>query len=165
MNIGLIIIVIVTASLIIGPIMMLRPNTAQKNRENLRTIARSRGVHFSMRNIPRQPDEIEQPAAMPVYFIPPAKTQASTGWMLVRTHYQHDIHFLGWWAWQGEARATSSEIAVLNAQLPNLPESVRAISAAGDGACVYWSEQGGEPVLQQVLHLLESLKLAAEDEV
>jgi len=163
MSIGLIIILIIAVALVLGPVMMLRPNPAQKNKEDLRTRARTRGVHFSMRNLPRQPDEQEQPAAIPVYFLPPTKTQTSTSWMLVRTNYQHDINFLGWWAWQGQPRAIGAEIDVLTAQLPVLPQSVRAVSAGGGGVCVYWEEKGGEPVLQQILQLIDSLKLVAAD--
>lgn len=158
MNIGLIVILIIAVALIMGPIMMMRPNPAQKNKENMRSLARTKGVHYSMRNLPRQPDEQTPPPAVPVYFFPPTKTQNTTGWMLVRTHYQHEINFLGWWAWQGEQRATDAEIEVLKAQLPALPESVRAVSAGGEGVYVYWQEKGGDAALQQVLRLLESLK-------
>jgi len=160
MNLALIVILIVAAALVMGPVMMMRPNLAQKNKENMRSQARAKGVHFSMRNIPRQPDEAEQPTAVPVYFLPPTKTQNTTGWMLVRTNYQHEINFLGWWAWQNEQRATTAELEVLKAQLPALPDSIRALSAGGEGVCIYWTEKGGEPVLQQVLVLLESLKLS-----
>jgi len=160
MNIGLIIIIVIALALILGPVMMLRPNAAQKYKEGLRRLARAEGVHYSIRNIPRQADEQEQPAGVPVYFFPPLKTQTSPGWMLVRTHYEHDLHFLGWWNWQGEERPTDAELEVLREHLPTLPESVRAVSSAGQGVTVYWEEQGGEPVLQQVLSLLKSLRVA-----
>jgi hypothetical protein len=158
MNIALIVIVIVVVSLVVGPMMMMRPNPAQKNKENLRSLARARGVHFSVRNLPRQVDDQEQPAAVPVYFFPPAKSQTSAGWMLVRTNYEHEINLLGWWVWQSDARATDAELAVLQAQLPALPDSIKAVGGGGGGSSVYWQERGGEPVLQQVLGLLESLK-------
>jgi hypothetical protein len=160
MHIGLIIILIIALALVVGPVMMMRPNPAQKNKENLRSIARAKGVHYSMRNIPRQADEQEQRLPLPVYFFPPTKTQTATGWMLVRANYEHDINFLGWWAWQGERRATAAEVEVLKACLPTLPESIHAVSAGGEGVCVYWEEKGGERILQRVLSLLESLKHA-----
>jgi len=164
MSIGLIIGVIVAVALVVGPVMMMRPNPAQKNKENLRSLARARGVHFSMRNLPRQADEQDQPAAIPVYFLPPEKSQLSPSWMLVRTNYEHEINLLGWWAWQGETRATNLELAVLEAQLQALPESVKAVSSGSGGICVYWEEKGGETVLQQVFRLLESLKAAASSQ-
>jgi hypothetical protein len=161
MSITLIIILIVAASLVMGPIMMMRPNPAQKNKENMRLRARAKGVHYAMRNLPRQADEQEQPAAIPVYFIPPTKTQVSAGWMLARTHYEHGMHFLGWWAWQSDMRPTTTELAVLEARLKELPESVRALSAGGNGVCVYWEEKGGELVLERLIEFLEALKQAA----
>ncbi len=161
MSIGLVIVAIVVVALVVGPVMMMRPNPAQKHKENMRSLARARGVHFSIRNIPQQADEQEKPAAVPVYFFPPEKSQLSPSWMLVRTNYEHEINLLGWWAWRGDARATAAELAVLKAELKVLPESVRAVSSGNGGICVYWEEKGGEPVLQQILGLLESLRGAA----
>ncbi len=161
MSIALIIILILTVSLILGPLAMMRPDPVQKNKEKMRMLARASGVHYSIRNLPKQADEQAAPEPSPVYFTPPSETQNVSGWMLVRTSYEHEINFLGWWAWQGEARATSAELAVLNNHLRALPESVRAISAGGKGVSVYWSEKGGEPVLQQLLNLISALKQAA----
>lgn len=161
MSIALIIILIVTASLILGPLAMMRPDPVQKNKENLRMLARASGVHYSIRNLPRQADQQEAPEPSPVYFAPPSETQNTASWMLVRTGYEHEVNFLGWWAWQGEVRATDAELAVLKERLQDLPDSVRAISAGGKGVCVYWGEKGGEPVLQQILNLIGALKKAA----
>jgi hypothetical protein len=161
MSITLIIILIVTVSLILGPLAMMRPDSVQKNKENLRMLARASGVHYSIRNLPKQADEQEAPDPSPVYFAPPAETQNSASWMLVRTGYEHEVNFLGWWTWQGEIRATDAELAVLKNHLQALPDSVRAISAGGKGVCVYWGEKGGEPVLQQILNLISALKEVA----
>lgn len=161
MSIALIVILIVTASLILGPLAMMRPDPVQKNKENLRMLARASGVHYSIRNLPKQADEQEAPEPSPVYFAPPSETQNTASWMLVRTSYEHEINFLGWWAWQSETRATDAELAVLKDHLQALPDSVRAISAGGKGVCVYWGEKGGEPALQQILNLIGALKKAA----
>jgi hypothetical protein len=161
MNVVLIVILILTVSLVLGPVMMMRPNSDQKNKENLRILARAKGVHYSMRNIPQQADEQAAPEPSPVYFSAPSETQSTPSWMLVRTGYEHEIHFLGWWAWQGEARATAAEMAVLTDHLQALPESVRALSAGGKGVSVYWAEKGGEPVLRQILDLIALLKKTA----
>ena len=158
MSIAVLVVLIVTVSLVLGPVMMLRPNTDQKNKENLRILARANGVHYSMRNIPQQADEQAAPEPSPVYFAPPSETQSTPSWMLVRTGYKHEIHFLGWWAWHGEARAAAAELAVLTDHLQALPESVRAVSAGGKGVSVYWVEKGGEPVLRQILNLIASLQ-------
>ena len=160
MGIALIVILIVTVSLILGQLAMMRPDPVQKNKENLRMLARASGVHYSIRNLPKQADEENAPEPSPVYFAPPSETQNTSGWMLVRTGYEHEIHYLGWWAWQGDARASSAELAVLNDHLQALPDSVCAVSAGGKGACIYWREKGGEPVLRQILDLIAALKQA-----
>jgi len=160
MSIALIVILIVTASLILGPLAMMRPDPVQKQKESLRLLARASGVHYSIRNLPKQADEQQAPEPSPVYFLPPSETQNTSSWMLLRTSYEHEIHFLGRWAWQGGARANSAELEVLNNRLQTLPESVRAISAGGKGVCVYWDEKGGEPTLKQILDLIDALKQA-----
>lgn len=161
MSITLIIILIVTVSLILGPLAMMRPDPVQKNKEKLRMLARASGVHYSIRNLPKQADEQEAPEPSPVYFAPPTETQNTASWMLVRTSYEHEVNFLGWWAWQGDSRATDAELGVLKDHLGALPASVRAISAGGKGVCIYWDEKGGEAALQQILRLIGALKDAA----
>lgn len=163
MNITLIIIVILAFALIVGPIRMMQPSKAQKNKEKMRLDARAHGVHYSLRNIPRQPDQQEAPIGMSVYFLPPVNANTNS-WMLVRASYQHEINFLGWWTWQSERRPTTAELEVLTAQLPTLPDSVSAVSAGNEGICVFWNETGGEAVLAQVIKLLESLKLAVSED-
>ena len=161
MSIGLIIILIVAVGLVLGPIMMMRPSPAQKNREFMRLLARGEGVHYSVRNLPRQADELEKPEPVAVYFFPPTDAAPPHNWMLLRTRYQHDIHFLGWWAWRDENRPVNGEEAVLIEHLANLPESVKAVSAGTEGISVYWQETGGEPVLRQILNLLKALQLTS----
>ncbi len=158
MSIGLVIALIVALGLIIGPVMMMRPNPAQKKLEAMRLLARTQGVQCSIRNLPQQADELEKPSPIAVYFLPPTDSTASTSWMLMRTRYQHDINFLGWWAWRNEVRPSDAAQAVLREQLEFLPESVRAVSAGAEGISVYWNEQGGEPVLKQILNLLKALQ-------
>ncbi len=158
----LIIILLVVIGFVLGPIMMLRPNPAQKRRERWRTIARARGVHFSMRKLPQQADETEAPDAIPVYFFAPKNPGLGDNWLLLRTNYQHDLHLLGWWGWQGEVRPGAAELAVLEAQLPRLPASVKALGSGRQGASIYWRETGTEEDLIQILNVLEKLRDAQE---
>jgi hypothetical protein len=160
MNIGLIVLGVVTVSLVVGPMMMLRPNLAQQGRERLRSLALARGVHISRRNLPQQADQIEKPEPISVYFCAPSKTQYAQNWLLLRTHYQHDLHVLGWWSWQTQEQASGVELALLQQYLPLLPDSIRAVGGGDQGAAVYWTEVGGEGVLEQVIQLLEQLNMA-----
>ena len=158
MSIGFIVLIVVVLILVIGPVMMLRPDPIQKNKETLRMQARAKGIHFSMRNLPQQNTEQEKPAPIPVYFFAPVKPQFSNDWLLLRASYEHDIHFLGVWAWQNDIQATVAEQAILKQYLPQLPDSVKAVSAGSQGICVYWNEKGGEEVLQDIIALMEALQ-------
>ena len=160
MNISLILLGVVTVSLVVGPMMMLRPNPAQQGRERLRSLALARGVHISQRNLPQQPDQMEKPEPVSVYFCAPSKTQYGKHWLLLRTHYQHDLHLLGWWSWQTQDQASGAQLALLQQYLPLLPDSIKAVGGGAQGAAVYWTEVGGEAVLAQVIQLLEQLNLA-----
>jgi hypothetical protein len=154
-----VIIMVVVVALVVGPVMMMRPSPAQKNKERLRAIAFAKGIRISVRNLPQQATESEKPAPVPVYFFAPTVHHLDDDWFLLRTSHAHDLHFLGWWEWHDKLRATEDEQAVLKQYLPLLPESVRAVSMGSKGVCVYWQEQGGDEVLQKVIRLLEALNL------
>lgn len=158
----LVIILLVVIGFILGPVMMLRPNPVQKRREQWRSMARARGIHFSMRKLPQQADETEAPEAIPVYFFAPKKAAQGDNWLLLRTNYPHDLNFLGWWAWQGENRPGATELAVLEQQLPEIPSTVKALSSGQQGASIYWTETGPEGDLLRILDVLEKLRDAQE---
>lgn len=151
-------ILLVAIALIVGPMMLLRPDPAQKNKENLRAIAAAKGVRFTIKQLPQQTTEIESPAPISVYFFAPSNQQQDDDWMLLRATYDHEILYLRGWEWQGDVRPPAAEQEVLKKYLPLLPDSVRAVSSGSKGICVYWSEKGGEEVLAQVLGLLQELK-------
>ena len=157
----LIILLIIAIALVLGPITMLRPNAAQKRLESLRIRARSKGVHFTMRNLPQQADASEPPPAIPVYFCAPKGLQVRDAWLLLRTNYSHEIHVAGYWQWHGEARPTQAELELLQGFLPKLPASVKAVGG-GQGAAVYWDETGGDVALDVILELLEKLTDAGD---
>lgn len=154
----LVIILLVVIGFVLGPIMMLRPNPAQKRRERWRAQARTCGIHFSMRKLPQQADETEAPDAIPVYFFAPKNPGQGDNWLLLRTNYQHDLHLLGWWAWQGEIRPDATELALLEDQLSALPTSVKAVGSGRQGASIYWTETGTEEDLARILEVLVKLR-------
>jgi hypothetical protein len=152
------IIMLLSMALVVGPMMMLRPDPSQKNKERMRAIAYAKGIRFSIKKLPQQASELEPPAPIAVYFFAPSNRCGDTDWLLIRSSYEHDIHFLGTWEWQKQWRATPEEQRILAEYLPQLPESVRAVSSGSQGVCVYWPEKGGDVVLELVIALLEELK-------
>jgi hypothetical protein len=158
MNIWFFIILIVAIAIVVGPISMLRPNPAQRRKEQLRLHASTLGVRFSMRQLPLLKTDIEQSPPMPVYYIPPKdKSRAIPEWILVRTSYEHEGNFYREWDWQNDARPDATVCDLLKRYLPELPASVPAISQGNLGTCVFWSENEGMETLDQLVKILTDI--------
>ena len=153
-----VVITVVVIALIVGPVMTMRPDPAQKNREKMRTLASAAGIRFTIKKLPKQAAEIDNPEPVSVYFFAPTGPQAGDDWLLLRAIYPHEILYLRGWEWQGDTRAATAEQEVLKKYLPELPEGVRGVSAGSQGICVYWNEKGGEVALEKVIALLQALK-------
>lgn len=157
MSIGFFIILILTFALILGPISMLRPSPGQKRKEQLRLYASKQGLRFSMRRLPALKTDTNQSAPIPVYYLPPPKMQDVREWILMRTHYEHDGNFYREWDWQTDARPTDAACELLKTYLPQLPESVPAISFGNLGMCVFWLEKEGQDTLETLIEMLTRL--------
>ena len=163
MNLWIIIVLIAVAAMVLGPIMMLQPNAAQRGQEQLRRRAMELGLRVRITSLPQQNTDIETPSAMPVYSLPdeaPSEEDSRPEWLLMRTPYAHEAHFMGTWQWHASGRASPHEQMALEAILPQLPASVRAVEANIQGHGFYWSESGGISRLETLLPLLQQLQAA-----
>lgn len=162
MNFWFIGLLIMAVALILGPIAMLRPNPAQKRKEQLRLQASSQGIRFSMRRLPVLKTDMEVPPTVPVYFLPPpAAIQSNDDWILMRTGYEHEGNFYREWEWQGLARPSTAICTSLLQVLPDVPASVPAIAQGKSGTCIFWRETGGELELAKLINLLRTLDAQA----
>ncbi|WP_062061900.1 hypothetical protein [Cellvibrio sp. OA-2007] len=158
MNIWFFIILIVVIALVIGPISMLKPSPGQKRKEQLRTYASTRGVRFSMRKLPPLKTDMDQPATLPVYYLPPpSKIQEVPEWILMRTPYVHESNFYLAWDWQTDVRPSVATCDLLRVYLPQLPESVPAISCGNMGICIFWQEKEAVETLDRLIEMLRGL--------
>jgi len=165
MNIWFFIILIVAAAIVIGPISMLRPSPTQRRKEALRLYASNKGLRFSMRMLPALKTDTEQPASMPVYYLPPKnKSNDVAEWILMRTSYVHEGNFYQEWDWQTNVQPSAAVCDALKAYLPQLPVSVPAISHGNMGTCVFWSEKEGDETLDLLIDMLTKLHQAASPE-
>ena len=163
MDIWFFIILLVAIGLIVGPISMLRPKPAQRRKEALRTQAAKEGFRFGIRTPPKLKTAIDEPVALPVYYLAPTvKMQAMPTWMLIRTDYEHDGNFYRDWDWHGTQRPSSDVCNILRTYLPDLPASVAVISQGEGGTCVYWNEQEGPELLDVLLNMLKELQAIAD---
>ncbi len=156
MNLWLILLLIGVAAMVLGPIMLLQPNSTQRYQERLRKRAMELGLRVGMQSLPRQATDTEQPQVMPVYSLPPRKKPEGGDWLLVRSPYAHESHFLEFWVWQGQGRATEQSLAWLRQQLPSLPPSVAGVEHSSQGIGFYWSEAGGEKILLNLADILKA---------
>jgi hypothetical protein len=158
MNLWFFVLLVVTIALVLGPISMLRPNPAQKRKEQLRMQASAQGIRFGMRRLPARKTDMEQPPVLPVYFLPPPTTmQSMDDWVLMRTEYEHEGNFYKEWDWQGNARPIPQVSEQLASILSTLPHSVPAIAQGKSGTCIFWRETEGEEVLIAVIAVLRNL--------
>lgn len=162
MNIWFFVILILTISLILGPIAMLRPNPAQKRKEALRHYAAGKGVRFTMRKLPKLKTDMEEPGVSPVYYLAPDPQAPSLpGWILVRTQYEHEGNFYRAWDWYNDHRPSLAVREKLLDYLPNLPASVSVITQGEEGTSVLWSEKEDTAVLDVLIRMLNDLQQAA----
>ncbi len=158
MNIWFFIILIVALAVVIGPITMLRPSPAQQRKEQLRIHASKHGLRFSMRRLPALKTDMDQPALIPVYYLPPQpETREVQEWILMRTSYAHEGNFYLEWDWQTDVRPSDTTCDLLKTYLPQLPASVPAISHGNLGICVFWREYEGVETLDLLIEMLNKL--------
>lgn len=158
MSIWFFIILIVACAMVLGPVSMLRPNPAQRRKEQLRLYASKKGLRFSMRRLPALKTDMDQPVAIPVYYLPPQSKAAEVPeWILMRTQYAHEGNFHSEWDWQSTIRPNDTTCALLKTYLPQLPESVPAITNGGLGICVFWTEKEGVETLDLLIEMLTKL--------
>lgn len=167
MNIWVIVVIIAVVAMILGPVMMLQPNSAQRGQEQLRRKARELGMRVRIMSLPKRNTDIETPEAMPVYYLVDESAsdeqkardvRTHTEWLLMRASYAHAAHFLDNWQWHGVGRASMDEAKILEEVLVHLPNSVHAVEATPQGYGFYWSEAGGEARLTALLPLLQKLR-------
>lgn len=157
MNLGLIFLLIGIVAMVVGPIMMLQPSAAQRRQESLRQRAAQLGLRVKIVSLPQQATESELPAVIPVYCLPhEPQGKNMSQWLLLRGAYAHEANFFGSWVWHGKERATTAEQEWLRSKLASLPNSVAALECGPQGICIYWSEAGGEKVLEGISELLLS---------
>jgi hypothetical protein len=161
MNLWVIFLLVAVVAMVLGPIMMLQPHAGQRAQEHLRRRAMELGLRVRIMSLPRQATDTETPAATAVYCLPDQQSEDAISraeWLLLRTAYVHAAHFMDDWQWHGAGRTSAEEEAVLRQIVPSLPLSVSAVGGGPQGVCFYWSERGGEDVLNRLLPLLQRLR-------
>lgn len=142
-------------AMMVGPILLMQPSPRDRKIAALRAKAGTLELKVTLQSL--------ESGLTPVYERPWPSTEKSkrkgVEWMLERQTYSHGIHFADWWQWLGQGRPPVAVLPLLEERMAKLPGSVSLVEASPLGLRCYWSEKGGEPVLQQ---LAEWLKTTAE---
>lgn len=166
MNIWFFVILILTISLILGPIAMLKPKPAQKRKEALRQYAASKGLRFTLRKLPKLKTDIEEPGVSPVYYLAPtAQLQLLPTWILIRTQYEHEGNFYRAWDWLNEHRPSQTVSGKLRDYLSQLPDSINVITQGEAGTSVFWNEKEGNDIVDLLVQMLSELQSVATTDV
>ncbi|WP_020210397.1 hypothetical protein [Gilvimarinus chinensis] len=153
MNSITIIIIILVAAMVIGPVAMMRPSPAQKRREAIRAYAFKQGLGVTVRRPPQIPTDLDAPSLLPAYTI---KIKGGEGWALRRASYKHESHVAQHWHLVQGALSASSE-AFLNARLPDLSARIVAITSATGELAVLWHESHEPADVEGVRNFLVAL--------
>lgn len=156
MDIQTIVIVLLVVALVVGPIKLIQPSRRDRYQQALRDSAFKRGLRVSLETPPRLPTDSNKPEPTPKYCLPRQYLENNDYWRLIRAAYAHDTHFARHWCWSGPP-APAAVQARLEGLIAHLPESVLAVGAGSQGCYVYWTEQGGEPVLDEIDRFLRQL--------
>jgi len=150
----LLLFIVIGFSLVLGPIMMMRPKPHEAKRERWRMQLRSLGMHFSLRGLPSESDSSGD--LFGVYTVITGKPTQETGWTLVKVDYEHALHCCGVWEWQNQHRPNDEMLKTLDEKLPSLSPYVKAITGSDSGVSLFWTEQGDDRDFATVVDFLKA---------
>jgi hypothetical protein len=154
-----ILVLILVVAVIVAPIIALKPRGKQSRIEKMRLLARTKGALYSLRRLPPLKTDMEESAVLPVYTIAPSeKMMVMDEWILRRTEYSHDVNFFKEWDWANEHRPPQAVQDFLLKGLVNLPASVVGFSAGHTGVAVFWTEEGDEQTLLELIDFLNHIQ-------
>lgn len=148
-----IIIIVLVAAMVIGPVAMMRPSPAQKRREAIRAYAFKQGLGVSVRRPPQIPTDLEQPSLLPAYTI---KLKGGESWSLRRAPFSHESHLAQYWH-PVQGRASHATEAFLASRLPELSPRVAAVTSATGELAVIWHESYDTDDVDRLRYFLMAL--------
>ena len=133
-----IIMIILAAALVIGPIMMFQPSSRDKRLASLRQQAAQKGISVRLTSLTR--DNNKQTLA--VYSLAFDQTdEARSEWQLVKQSFQHGLHFDQEWDWlDGNNAAPESEWDTIRSQLQQLDNDMPGLEQTKHSIGIWWTE-------------------------
>ena len=136
-------------ALMIGPLMMLQPNKRQQELTALRQMAAQRGIriHLNKANGKHQ--------SVAVYSLPWTTAVKTDYFCLIKQQFTHDLHFSGYWHWEGNGRPPSHWLVPLKNILELLSPDIVGMEVSEDSLGVFWLEKNRQTPLTNIENLLK----------
>ena len=156
------IIIILAVTLVVGPVMWLKPSGRDRQLAGLRQRAAKAGMSVQMQSLP--PALGEGTAAVYIQrWRDPRRLQ--TGWILELQRMSHELHFAGRWDWRKSRSAPEAAWEPLRELLAQLPEDACAVVASQGGLGVQWRENTGERGMTALEHSLPEFAPIIEEAI
>jgi hypothetical protein len=154
MNIWTVLIIIVTLSMVVGPVAMLRPSKRDGRLADLRQMAAQKGIRVRLASLMLSSGE--KPLAIYSLSLPQSDIP-HTQWLLVQQSFEHELHFWSKWDWNDKTAIAPLHLhSLLKQQIQQLDASILGIEVAPHSVGVYWLEKRME--IEQIDALLHTIK-------
>ncbi|WP_295801981.1 hypothetical protein [uncultured Microbulbifer sp.] len=154
--------ILLAVTLVIGPVMWLKPSSRDRRLASLRQSAASSGLKVQMVSLPASQGE----GTAAVYFSQwrnPRRLQ--TGWGLELQRMSHEMHFDDVWDWRKGRQAPELAKKPLKELLERLPADATAILCNDSGLGVQWKERSGDGGLKAIQSALSDLRPVIEEAI
>ena len=158
MNIWLVVTIVLSVALVVGPIMMFRPSKKDQRLAALRQSAALKGIQVRIAPLDHlRPLHTEH--AVTIYSLPikPTHGDQYSAFVLTQQAFDHEMHFSGYWDWQSrEVVAHCQWHAELKAFVDSLDSSVVGVELTKHSVGVWWIEK--HLTIEEIKQLLQQLK-------
>lgn len=138
------VLILLAIAMMLGPVLMMMPNSGQSRLASLREKAALMGLRVSMAKSAGadKPD-------IAVYTLPWQKPpQHSLGHsdslVLLKQHFAHGLHFHQYWDYENREKPPKlnrHQCSLISDYLDQLPEEIRGLAITPEGVALYWTER------------------------
>ncbi|GAB2889793.1 hypothetical protein ACCI51_16505 [Microbulbifer echini] len=134
-------------TLVLGPVMWLKPSQRDSRLADLRGRAARQGITVQIQTLPAA---LGEGTAAVYYYRWGERKRLQIGWVLQRQRILHELNFSGSWDWGSRVKAPQAAWPYLHQLLNSLPADCCAIIATDVGLGVQWRENGGVKAFSQL---------------
>lgn len=151
------IIVLLVAAMVIGPVAMLQPSAGQKKREQQRQYVVAQGLGVTLRALPKLGTDLEKAGLLPTYTL---QVKGAQTWTLRRAPFAHESHLAEHWQFMGSGRPSAVVEVFLATQLPLLSARIQAVNSASGELALTWYASTQTSDVDAIAHFLRELAKA-----